>query len=340
MAGYLHTVDIRQVVFQKATGKTASMLRSKKLERGLRRLFISGVLVAALLCVLYYFADGNMQFFWFFGSIPLLIYLLYFIQIVREPLPLVRYGTIIEYDIAHSNSDKSDHPIHLIKIRLDDTGELIHELSIREPFQKRGLEGMQVVLCQSRMEHEILPAYGLNTPVWSPAPVPAASAAVNGGYEVTLPEMLLEQVPSDLRNALRIRMVLEHLVSGFLALFVVCPFTITVCMLFDDYFTYHLDHLAMTIVSAAIVTLIVTFLTVIPIPFRWPLGVPVTILQRDRGLNGDVITFRVNDTGQIVSHQNIKRSYCRGNIIGTTVVFVQLKRGRYCICPIQGKLSL
>lgn len=339
MAGYLHTVPINQVVFQKPAGKTASMLRSKKVNHDLGRIIFGALFVALLLFGLFYFWEGRRELLWLLASIPLLIYLVSALRIVFEPLPLVRYGTVIEHRTYKTGSALDNHKrriAHTIKIRLDDTGELIHDLNIREPFQTSGLDGMPVVLVNGQNGFEIFPSYGLNPPVWNPAPVPVAAAVQSGGYEVTLPEVRLDPVPSDLRKKLRNVQLRWLFFSGIVVLLMVCAITFCMCLQYDYTLIDQPEMLTKIVAAAGALVLLCLGASAVKIISNWPVGVPVTILKSYRS---KIITFRVEQTGQIVSEQQIERSYCGDLNPGMSVVFVQIKRGKYYVCPLNGKLK-
>lgn len=340
----VYSVSADYVEFYPPEQDAYRLMRRYHIISGMVGVIIAGLFAAGGIWAVFH-SEGATRLMILLIALALTALFVYLVYRTFRPLPYgVRFGTVMDHFSKSYGSGEDEHTDYYCTIRLDDTGELIHNLKYTSHLSTANLTGKQIMLSRQKRTYHIYDAQKVEHPVWEQetdtgmvwdsgmyADGTVRQAAAGGG-EATIQDVQLYELPPDLyENIVRSRKSMNLIVLIILLAFI-CPFLGIVCVSFGrELFTYW--YIALPIVAAVAALITWTAVKEMKREAHPALrGVPVQILS-SHGTNPMHITFYVTGTGQTVVEQHIDYNYCGPHPDGTYAVLVRDDAMNYSIYP-------
>ena len=345
----VRTVHVQDVTFFPPAEDAYRLIRRKHIGSSLPGIIFSGAAAAAGIGAVFH---SDQVIFTVFAVLLCALFIYLMIRMLRPLHYGVRFGTVIDDYSRESGSGDDTTTYYYVTLRLDDTGELIHNLYIVPHLSTVKLTGKQVMLCKQPKHYHLYDAANLEHPVWNPvhtaepsgypeayadrssmpqteAGLPAASPA----REVTIQDITFYDLPTDLYENIR---KANSSMNGIMLLILIAmlvPFLgVFVMALGREMVEYW--YITLPVAAVIAVLIIITIRNDKKREAHPDLkGVRVHVLSCKTNTAPIRITFTVPETGQTVVDQRIEYNYCGGQFVGMIAVLVRNNNNTYFLFP-------
>lgn len=347
----LHSVQVQDITFNPPSPEAYRIIRKEHI-----RAWIVGVIVLGIMLILgSYFSIQARNPFALVVLLPLLGLVIYMFRKMLGPFECgVRFGTVIEHytkTVSNPGSD-SDSIYHYVTLRLDDTGELIHNLVVTMHIPTDAIEDVPVMLCQKPQRksnhYHVFPTVVSEHPFWDDpnraARLTGVAADTQSRFsqdpsvyapainEATIRDIPFRELPPELHEQINKRFGKQNNVVKALAILMLLPFVAAIYVAEPDFFTtFWYISVPILLIIAALVVLV------------WRRE---SKTQQDTVLLGAYVriesckwtsplrmTLTSEETGQTLVDQRIDISYCGKNPEGMRAVLIRTGSNDYAICP-------
>lgn len=240
--------------------------------------------------------------------------------ICKTPKVGVRFGTIVDYyrnNVPLSRCSSST--FRDVTIRLDDSHQIVHGVSLNPLKLYKEPIGRQIMIAKYPNEYRFFPAEDMDPPL------PDVNEPLDAShpYETTIDRISPEQVSPDtqkrVRRAIAKQKTRRRLVCSIGPLIFLAAFMLIVVR--DICVTLRKDFRICCLLTAAAVIGIFIILHIRDlILYNRMTGIPVQILNYDASAHE--IDFQVPGTGQIVRRQHIRYYFCEPDQTESTAILV------------------
>ena len=335
--GYVQTTTVYDVDFHEPDAEVRRIIRDYHRRHNLLPAVIATISIPLLTAFGLLFDAAFLIGVVLIFSIPLAIG--YWIAFLYRPNYQVRIANVIDYYTYTKKHQRTTY--YHLTLRLNETGELIHNLHVTLHMDGAPRIGENVVLCKGKRGFCVYSAEGLDVPVWDPAQHPDRTAEPDTftqyAHEITVRDIPFHPLDPQIREAvvdeLTSRNDIIAIAGGFASLAVFVPLLSVFCFP---------DHWYIIVLVTGLV------LGILGIGWRKSnnrtrndelVGARITITEANDSAN-PVITFTVDETDQTVVRQYIDLSFCTKLAAGDTVMLVHGSSYDLSIHPLVRKSEL
>ena len=347
----LHSVQVQDITFNPPSPEAYRVIRKDHI-----RSWLGGAVFFGIILILgTYFTIQSRNPYALVVLLPLLGLEIYMFRKMLGPFECgVRFGTVIEYcskQVVDPGSD-TDSTYRYVTIRLDDTGELIHNLVVTLHIPEQGIEDVPVMLCRKPLrksnQYHVFSTVVSEHPFWDDpnrtarlpggapdmqdrfAPDPSAYAPVTN--EATIRDIPFRELPPELHQQISKRIGQQNGLVQALAILILLPVAAAIFVMEPEFFTTY------WYISAPIL-LIVAALIVLVWRRENKTGQNITLLgafvriESCKWTSPLCMTLMSEETGQTLVDQRIDISYCGKNPEGMRAVLVRTAQNYFAIYP-------